>query len=179
MPTQNEFTADPDGQVLMNVLTELEVAPGKAYNATQAVRNMSGREVIARIDTFEASVTARIDGLEASTTARIDALEASTNARIDAFEASTNARIDALESTTSTHINALEASTNAQIDALEAITTAQHHALNAQSAQSDMLAWGVGATFMMVMALTAVGLINLVASQWPWGRHSTGSPSKE
>ena len=150
MPTENEFTADPDGQAVMNMLTGLDVQPGEAYNATQAVRNMSGREVIARIDVLEATTNARIDALEASTTARISALEASTTARIDALEASTTTQLRALE-----------------------------FRLDAQSTQIDMLAWGVGATFTMVMALVAIGVINLVTSKWPRGRDGTVSPSAE
>ena len=161
MPTENEFTADPDGQAVMNMLTGLDVQPREAYNATQAVRNMSGREVIARIDVFEATTNARIDALEASTTARISALEASTTAQIDALEASTTARIDALEASTTTQLQALE------------------FRLDAQSTQIDMLAWGVGATFTMVMALVAIGVINLVTSKWPRGRDGTVSPSAE
>ena len=68
-----------------------------------------------------------------------------------------------------------------RIDALEASSTAQYHALdarlNAQRSQLDMLVWGVGATFTMVTALTAIGVINLVASLWPRGRHANRSPS--
>lgn len=80
-----------------------------------------------------------------------------------------------------TRIDALEARTNARIDALEASTTAQLHALdarlNAQSSQIDMLVWGVGATFTMVTALTAISVINLVASLWPSDQHANRSPS--
>ena len=150
MPTENEFTADPDGQAVMNMLTGLDVQPREAYNATQAVRNMSGREVIARIDVLEATTNARIDALEASTTARISTLEASTTARIDALEASTTTQLRALE-----------------------------FRLDAQSTRIDMLAWGVGATFTMVMALVAIGVINLITSKWPRGRDGTASPSAE
>ena len=68
-----------------------------------------------------------------------------------------------------------------RIDALEASATAQYHALdarlNAQSSQFDMLLWGVGATFAMVTALTAIGVINLVTSLWPRGRYANRSPS--
>ena len=70
---------------------------------------------------------------------------------------------------------------NTRIDALEASSTAKYHALdahlNAQSSQIDMLTWGVGATFMIVMALTAIGVINLVTSLWPRGRYANRSPS--
>ena len=134
----------------MNVLTGLDVHPSEAYNVTQAVRNMSGREVIARIDVFEATTNARIDALEASTTAQINVLEASTTARIDALEASTTAQLQALE-----------------------------FRLDAQSSQIDLLAWGVGATFTMVTALVAIGVINLLTSKWPRQRDGTVSPSAE
>lgn len=87
------------------------------------------------------------------------------------------ARIDALEADTTAWIDALEASTTARIEALEASTPAQLHALDAQSNQLDMLVWGVGATFTMVTPLTAIGLINLVASLWPSDRHANRSPS--
>ena len=96
MPTNITNPADPDGQAVMEGLTELELPAESAYNVTQGIRNMAGQNILAKLESMEVSTNARFDALEATMNARFDALEASTNARIDALEASTNARIDAL-----------------------------------------------------------------------------------
>lgn len=112
MPTNPNPVIDPNGQALMNVLIEVGARPEGAYNATQGVRNMSGEQVIGRLDALEASTNARFDALEASTNARFDALEASTSTRLDALEAS----VSALETSTSI----LAATTDARFNAIEA-----------------------------------------------------------
>lgn len=96
MPTDITNPADPNGQAVMEVFTDLEVPAESAYNVTQGIRNMAGQNVIAKLEAMEASTNARIETLEASMNARLDTLETSINARIDTLEASTNARIDAL-----------------------------------------------------------------------------------
>ena len=92
MPTNITNPTVPDGQAVMEVLTHLEVPAESAYNATQGVRNMAGQNIIAKLESMDASTNARFDSLDA----RFDLLEASTNERFEMLEASTNARIDAL-----------------------------------------------------------------------------------
>ena len=101
MPTNPNPVVDPNGQALMNVLIEVGARPEGAYNATQGVRNMSGEQVIGRLDALESSTNARFDALEASTNARFDALEAS----VSALETSTSI----LAATTDARFNAIEA----------------------------------------------------------------------
>lgn len=96
MPTDITNPSDPDGQAVMEVFTDLEVPAESAHNLSQGIRNMAGRDVIAKIEEMEASTIARIDAFEASIFARIDAFETGLTARIDTLETSTNARIDAL-----------------------------------------------------------------------------------
>lgn len=78
MPTNNTPIADPDGQPLMNTLSDLGVAPKHAYNVVQGVREMSGKRVIAEIRTQEAETRAEIAVLASkvdANTARIAALD--------------------------------------------------------------------------------------------------------
>ena len=96
MPTDTTNPSDPDGRAVMEVFTDLEVPAESTHNVSQGIRNMAGRDVIAKIEEMEASTIARIDAFEASIFARIDTFEANMNARFDTLEASTNARIDAL-----------------------------------------------------------------------------------
>lgn len=131
MPTNPNPVVDPNGQALMNVLIEVGARPEGAYNATQGVRNMSGEQVIGRLDALEASTSARFDALEASTNARLDALEASTSTRLDALEAS----VSALETSTSI----LAATTDARFNAIEA--------------QLDIMGLAIMATFAVVAAM--------------------------
>lgn len=67
---------DPNGQALMNVLSDLGAPPEDAYNATQGVRNMAGQNVTARLEakleTFGAEIRAEIGDLSA----KVDGLEA-------------------------------------------------------------------------------------------------------
>jgi len=138
MPTNPNPVVDPNGQALMNVLIEVGARPEGAYNATQGVRNMSGEQVIGRLDALEASTSARFDALEASTNARLDALEAS----VSALEASTSSRLDALEAS----VSALETSTSI----LAATTDAR---FNAIEAQLDIMGLAIMATFAVVAAM--------------------------
>lgn len=127
MPTNPNPVVDPNGQALMNVLIEVGARPEGAYNATQGVRNMSGEQVIGRLDALEASTSARFDALEAS----VSALEASTSSRLDALEAS----VSALETSTSI----LAATTDARFNAIEA--------------QLDIMGLAIMATFAVVAAM--------------------------
>ena len=92
MPTKITNPTDPDGQAVMEVLTDLEVPANSAYNATLGVRNMAGENVIAKLDAMETATYARIEALEASTDARIEAMVATMEARFDGVDA----RLDAL-----------------------------------------------------------------------------------
>ena len=57
---------------------------------------MAGRDVIAKLESMEASIIARIELVETNMNAHFDMLEVSTNARFDMLEASMNARFDEL-----------------------------------------------------------------------------------
>ena len=94
MPTKITNPTDPDGQALMEVLTDLEVPGNSVYNATLGVRNMAGENVIAKLDAMETATYAHIKALEASTDARIEAMEATMEARFNGVDA----RLDALSS---------------------------------------------------------------------------------
>ena len=83
MPNDNTPIVDPDGQPLMNGLSELGMAPEDAYNVVQGVREMSGQKAIAEI---------RAQGAE------IRALVAETNALVATTHAETRAEIAALAS---------------------------------------------------------------------------------
>ena len=130
MPTDTTNPSDPDGRAVMEVFTDLEVSAESAHNVTQGIRNMAGRDVIAKIEEMEASTIARIDAFEASIFARIDAFEANTIARIDAFEASMNLRFDGVEAR-----------------------------LDASLTQIEVLGWAVMATLALVTALGAKGFL--------------------
>ena len=59
--------ADPDGQPLMNLLTDLEVDPREAYNTVQGVQNMAGQDVIAALEAKSVETNAQF----AKTNARV------------------------------------------------------------------------------------------------------------
>lgn len=130
MPTKITNPTDPDGQALMEVLTDLDVPGNSAYNATLGVRNMAGQNVIAKLDAMETATYARIDALEVATNAHIKALEASTDARIEAMEATMEARFNGVD---------------ARLDAL--------------STQIDILGWAVMASLAMLTVLSAKTLL--------------------
>lgn len=130
MPTKITNPTDPDGQALMEVLTDLEVPGNSAYNATLGVRNMAGENVIAKLDAMETATYARIEALEVATNAHIKALEASTDARIEAMEATMEARFNGVD---------------ARLDAL--------------SSQIDILGWAVMASLAMLTVLSAKTLL--------------------
>jgi len=141
MPTKITNPTDPDGQAVMEVLTDLEVPANSAYNATLGVRNMAGQNVIAKLDAMETATYARIDAMEAATYARIEALEVATNAHIKALESSTDARIEALEATMEARFDGVDA----RLDAL--------------STQIDILGWAVMASLAMLTVLSAKTLL--------------------
>lgn len=63
MPDAATPLADPDGQALMNVLSDLGAPPLDAYNATEGVRNMAGRNVTVRLEAKIETLSAEIGGL--------------------------------------------------------------------------------------------------------------------
>lgn len=130
MPTKITNPTDPDGQALMEVLTDLDVPGNSTYNATLGVRNMAGQNVIAKLDAMETATYARIEALEVATNAHIKALEASTDARIEAMEATMEARFNGVD---------------ARLDAL--------------STQIDILGWAVMASLAMLTVLSAKTLL--------------------
>ena len=85
MPTNNTPIADPDGQPLMNTLSDLGVAPGDAYNVVQGVREMSGKRVIAEIRTQEATTRAQMAETRAEIAVLASKIDANT-ARIAALD---------------------------------------------------------------------------------------------
>ena len=78
MPNNNTPIADPNGQPLMKVLSNLDVPPEDAYNVVQGVREMSGQNVIAEIRAQGAETRAEIAALASrvdANTAHIAALD--------------------------------------------------------------------------------------------------------
>lgn len=61
------------------------------YDARGDVSNMAGRDVIAKLESMEASIIARIELVETNMNAHFDMLEVSTNARFDMLEANMDA----------------------------------------------------------------------------------------
>ena len=84
MKNKIESPIDPQGQVLADCLHRLGEKPAEAYNTVQAVRSMSGNNVIHEIRTFGTSVDSKF----AVQNAKMDV----QNEKIDAQ----NAKIDAL-----------------------------------------------------------------------------------
>ena len=70
MNNKTQSPIDPQGQVLVDCLHRLGEKPGEAYNTVQAVRSMSGNNVIHEIRTFGTSVDSKIEAQNA----KIDAL---------------------------------------------------------------------------------------------------------
>lgn len=141
MPENTNPIIDPDGQAVIHALIGAGGDPADAYNATQGIRNMSGEQVITRLD-----------AMEASTNARLDAMEASTNARLDALEATTSA----LETTTS----ALEATTGALETTTRVLAETTDARLNAIDAQLDIMGWAIIVTLALVGSLVGSGLLS-------------------
>ena len=70
MKNKIESPIDPQGQALADCLRRLGEKPAEAYNTVQAVRSMSGNNVIHEIRTFGTSVDSKIEAQNA----KIDAL---------------------------------------------------------------------------------------------------------
>ena len=77
MNNKTQSPIDPQGQVLVDCLHRLGEKPGEAYNTVQAVRSMSGNNVIHEIRAFGTSVDSKF-GVQ---NAKMDA----QNAKIDAL----------------------------------------------------------------------------------------------
>ena len=136
MPDQNTPIADPDGQPLMNALSDLGTPPEDAYNVVQGVREMSGQKVIAEIRAQGAEI--RAQGAENR------ALEAETRALVAETRAELRAEIAALTS---------------RVDANAA-------RIAALDSRLDGMGWAVTATLALVAVLAAAGLLNWITGHW-------------
>ncbi len=124
MPDQNTPIVDPDGQPLMNALSDLGTPPEDAYNVVQGVREMSGQRVIAEIRAQGAETRAQ----EAETRA----LVAETSAELRSEIAALASRVDA----NAAHIAALDS----RLDGMGWAVTATL-ALVAALAAAGLLNW--------------------------------------
>ena len=125
-------TTDPDGQAVLKILLELDVDPEAAYNAVQGIRNMSGQNVIAKLET----------------------LEATTNVRFDALASQIQAHSSQLEA----HASQLQAH-GSQIQTLVSRVEALTSQVAALGSQMDWMGWALMAILGMVTALTAMGFV--------------------
>ena len=147
MQNDNTPIVDPDGQPLMNGLSDLGMAPEDAYNVVQGVCEMSGQKVIAELHVQGAEL--RAQGAETR------AQEAETRA----FVAQTHAETRALVAETHAETRALVAETRAEIAALAS-------RVDANTARLDSMGWSVTATLALVMALAAAGLLHWFTGRW-------------
>ena len=74
MNSKIESPIDPEGQVLVDCLHRLGEEPAEAYNTVQAVRSMSGINIIHEIRTFGTSIDAKIDSRIDAQDAKIESL---------------------------------------------------------------------------------------------------------
>ena len=131
MPNDNTPIVDPDGQPLMNGLSDLGMAPEDAYNVVQGVREMSGQKAIAEIR----AQGAEIRSLVAKTHAETHALVAETRAELSTEIAALTASVDA----NTARINALDS----RLDTMGWTVTATL-ALVVALAASGLLHWVTG-----------------------------------
>ena len=143
MQNDNTPIVDPDGQPLMNGLSDLGMAPEDAYSIVQGVREMSGQRVIAEVRVQGAEVRAEGAQMRAQL-AEMRALVAETNALVARTHAETRAEIAVLA---------------ASVDA----NTAR---INALDSRLDGMGWAVTATLALVVALAAAGLLNWMTGRW-------------
>ena len=175
MPNDNTPIVDPDGQPLMNGLSDLGMAPEDAYNVVQGVREMSGQKVIAEFRAQGAESRAQeaeTRAFVAETHAETAALVAETHAETRALVAETHAEIAALVAETHAETRALVAETHAEIAALAS-------RVDANTARLDTMGWTVTATLALVVALAAAGLLNWITGRWDNQRSMRNQSSGE
>ena len=73
MPTSTPPT-DPDALAVLHALSREGLSPEDAYNALEGLRNMTGRDVHARLDVLESKLEAKIDTLRTMITWGLAAL---------------------------------------------------------------------------------------------------------
>ncbi len=73
MPTSAPPT-DPDGLAVLHALSREGLGSEDAYNALEGLRNMTGRDVHARLDALESKLESKIDTLRTMITWGLAAL---------------------------------------------------------------------------------------------------------